>query len=223
MSNKRRVVFADGEFYHIFNRTTADENVFVDRRNVERALDLFLFYKYSQKLRYSFYKRLSKEEKKQYFDDFLKKSSIVDIYAYCLMPNHFHLLLKQNEENGIKKFLSNIQNSFAKYFNTKKERHGSLFQNSFKANHIEKEEEFLHISRYIHLNPTTSFIMDFEDLKKSDLTSFVYYFNQDKENYLIDTELILKILGTRKKYSKFVENQVDYQRSLNKIKRAIND
>ena len=72
------------------------------------------------------------------------------------MPNHYHLLLKEERSSGIIQFVSNFQKSYAKFFSTKRNRTGVLFRHNFQADHINNEEELIHISRYIHLNPVTS-------------------------------------------------------------------
>ncbi len=216
MSGRRNLVFAEGEYYHVYNRTTASEQVFTRTRDIKRALDLISFYKYRQSLRFSFYDRLKDEEKKVYLQKMSVEKPLVEIYAYSLMPNHFHLLLKQVNELGIQKFLSDFQNSYAKYFNVKNKRFGTLFQRPFKAKHIETDEELLHISRYIHLNPVTSYIMEFEELKENKLTSLSVYLGNDET--FVNTDLVTKLVGTRVKYEKFVADQVDYQRKLASIK-----
>ena len=140
------------------------------------------------------------------------------------MPNHFHFLLKEIEKGGVQAFLSNFQNSFAKYFNIKTKRTGTLFQRPFKAKHIETDSQLLHISRYIHLNPTTSFIMDFDDLKESSLTSLPHYFNKTNViNKIINTKFIIKLVGSAPKYEEFVKNQIDFQRKLKIIKHILID
>lgn len=78
---------------------------------------------------------------------------LVEILCYCLMPNHFHLLLKQVTDNGIPEFMKKLGTGYAYYFNLKNERQGHLFQNTFKAVLMENDTQFLHLSRYIHLNP----------------------------------------------------------------------
>ena len=112
------------------------------------------------------------------------------------MPNHYHFGLKQIQDNGIKIFISNFQNGFAKYYNTKHHRHGSVFTHPFKAKWVGTDEEFIHISRYIHLNPVTSFIINFEQLCKDQSTSFSYYV-AEKENSLINTKPILELFQSR--------------------------
>ncbi len=75
------------------------------------------------------------------------------LISYCLMPNHYHFLLRQKEDYGISKFMNKIGVGYANYFNLKYERVGSLFQGTFKAVSVEKESQFLYIPYYIHLNP----------------------------------------------------------------------
>ncbi|HLE48782.1 MAG TPA: transposase [Patescibacteria group bacterium] len=221
MPRKRNLVFANGETYHVYNRTTANEWTFSKKRDIERALNLISFYHYEQTIRYSFFNKLKDFQKLDYLKNNSFDKKIVEIYAYCFMPDHFHLLLRQTAENGIRNFLSNFQNSYAKYFNVKNKRHGSLFQNPFKAKHISSDETLLHVSRYIHLNPVTSYLMDTKELKDSVLTSFPIYLG--KKETLVDSKLILEIIGSRLMYRKFVANQVDYQRKLGNIKYLLID
>lgn len=92
------------------------------------------------------------------------------------MPNHFHLLLKQTKENGISKLVANFQNSYTRYFNLKNERVGPLFQGVFKALRVKTDEQLIHVSRYIHLNPySSSVIKSFEELKRYPWSSVEEY------------------------------------------------
>lgn len=101
------------------------------------------------------------------------------------MPNHFHFLIKELEENGTRKFISNIQNSYAKYFNTKNERSGSLFQEMFKAVRIESDEQFVHVARYIHLNPYSAFILDnINSIKVFPWSSFGDYLGTNSHSFV---------------------------------------
>ncbi len=217
MSGKRREILTTGEIYHVFNRSVGKEEILRKIRNLDRALSLLEFYRYPQKLRYSFFKRLQKESKIQYLSKYKTLKPIVELYSFALMPSHFHLLLRQTVNKGIEKFLSNFQNSYAKYYNTKYQRGGSLFQKPFKAKRLKSDEEFLHVSRYIHLNPVTSFLIKYSDLRTYPWTSYPFYLNKDK-NDLIETNFIINLVGSRKKYEIFVANQVDYQKKLHLIK-----
>ncbi|KKQ43411.1 MAG: hypothetical protein US60_C0002G0019 [Microgenomates group bacterium GW2011_GWC1_37_8] len=221
MSGKRKVVFAEGEVYHVFNRATANEQIFVKKKDLERALDLFSFYRFKQSLRFSFFKRLTDQEKDEHIKNLSNKAPIVDIYAYSLMPNHFHLLLRENSSKGVQTFLSNFQNSFAKFFNIKNNRFGTLFQRPFKAKHIDTDGELLHVSRYIHLNPVTAYIIEYDELKGSNLSSLPSYL--DKKETFISNEFLIKLVGSAARYERFVANQIDYQRKLAKIRHLLLD
>ncbi|MEK7114968.1 MAG: transposase [Patescibacteria group bacterium] len=78
---------------------------------------------------------------------------MVNIHAFCLMPNHYHLLLSENIENGIPRFMKKLNMGYALYFNEKYEREGALFQGRYKSAPIVNEAHFIHIPYYIHLNP----------------------------------------------------------------------
>lgn len=221
MSGYRNTILANDAFYHVFNRTVAGEPAFIQAKDVRRALDLLNFYRYEQDLRFSFFDRLTDELKGIYLEKLSHQSPLVDICAYSLMPNHFHLLIKQRGDEGVRLFLSNFQNSFAKYFNVKNKRFGTLFQRPFKAKYIQTDGELLHLSRYIHLNPITSYMMEFQQLKVSNLTSFSSYLKINKGESFVNTEFLIKIAGSSDKYEKFVANQVDFQRRLAKIKHMI--
>lgn len=216
----KSTVIATGEIYHIFNRSVGGEILFPSKRETNRALELLNYYRFPQDMRYSKFKLLSLKKQKDYLVTLHNKRPLVEIYSYALMPNHHHFLMKQLQDYGIRTFISNFQNSFAKYFNTKNDRHGSLFQNPFKGKWVGTDEEFLHVSRYIHLNPVTSFLVEFKNLLSDMRTSFPYYATERVEE-MIDTEPILGIIGSKEKYIEFVADQVDYQRTLHMIKQLV--
>lgn len=218
--SKRNLVLTTDEIYHVFNRSVGKQTIFSFKSNLTRILDILEFYRFPQELRFSKFKTLSQILRNEYLLSLRNKSALVEIYAYAFMPNHFHLLLKQLKDKGIARFVSNIQNSFAKYFNTKFERHGALFQNPFKAKRVETDEQFVHVSRYIHLNPVTSYLIEFDELSTYPWTSFPIYAG-NQENPFVSTKLLLQMFGSKDKYIKFVGDQVDYQRKLAVIKDLI--
>jgi len=220
MPNKRKVVLVEGEIYHVYNRSVGNQDILIGRKELQRALDLIDYYRFPQKIRFSQYKNLPNDSRDEYLKAFKKQKALIEIYAFSFMPNHYHLLSKQLQKDGIRIFTSNFQNAFAKYFNKKSDREGSVFRNPFKAKWIENNEIFTHVSRYIHLNPVTSYIIRVEDLATYPWTSYRFYKGNVRGD-LIKTEFLLKIMGSSKKYQKFVENQVDYQRKLHLIKSVI--
>ena len=217
---RRKIVFATGEVYHIFNRSIAKEEVFASKYELNTALEVVNFYRFPQKLRLSKFKLLNQEVKKAYIDSLKNTDPLVEIYAFSFMPNHYHFLLKQLQDNGIPKFVSNFQNSFAKIFNLKRSRNGAVFQSQFKAKRPETDEEFLHISRYIHLNPVTAYLIKFDELANYPWTSFRFY-NYGNGVSLVNTKTLIGISSSRESYLKFVANQVDYQKTLDEIKHFI--
>jgi len=223
MPSKRQVVLANDEIYHVFNRSIASEEIFINKKMLSYFLATINYYRFPQTLSYSKYKKLNSQEKLDYIKNLKENSKpLVEIYAYSIMPDHYHLLLKQLSENGISKFISNIQNSFAKYFNFKSARDGGIFKSPFKSKWVSSEEIFLHLSRYIHLNPVTSYLIEIEQLEKYPWTSFKEYVKDDPNTEsFINKRLILKIVGGKSNYVKFVSDRVDYQRTLQKLKTLI--
>ena len=150
-----------GEYYHVFNRSIGKIPIFVRTRDLNRMLEVCKFYTFHEtSIRFSYFNRFYPNEKLEYINRLKKTSNKqVEILAFCFMPNHYHFLLKQLEDNGVSTFIRKIQDSYAKYFNTKYSRTGSLFQSNFKAVRIEEDEQLLHVSRYIHLNPLTDYVI----------------------------------------------------------------
>lgn len=215
----RKIVFANNEVYHILNRGVAQTPIFLSSREYSRFLSLIEFYRYAHPLlSFSRYNRLSQEERRKLREDIKRKNSLlVEIFAYCLMPNHFHLLLKQLRDKGISIMLSRLQNGYAKYFNLTHQRQGPLFQSMFKAVRVETDEQLLHLSRYIHLNPSSSYLVKIKNLSSYSWSSFPKYLGK-RHFAFINAETILGMINGKGKYKKFVFNQAEYQRELNTIK-----
>jgi len=173
-------------------------------------------------VRYSHFSRLPDSTKNEILESLNKENQkLVQILAFCFMPNHVHFLIKEIREKGISTFMRKFQNSYAKYFNTKTERSGSVFQSMFKAVRILTDEQLLHVARYIHLNPITSFILkNVEELANYPWSSYPIYIGKQSAN-IISTEGILSFFPTKEKFIKFTEDQVDYQRKLDRIKHLL--
>lgn len=215
----RKVPLVVGETYHVFNRSIARQPIFLSQYDYQRALDVLIFYSYSNPpIRFSHYKRLPEPQKSDFMDNLRKNERQVEIMAFCLMPNHVHFLIKEIKEKGISTFMSNFQNSYAKYFNLKTERSGSLFQTMFKAVRIETEEQLIHVARYIHLNPVTAFILkNIEELTAYPWSSFPIYLEKQTLD-IMDTSIILSYFPSINKFIEFTKDQVNYQRELDRIK-----
>lgn len=210
------------EVYHVFNRSIGGYPIFPQNRHYQRALDLVDFYRFNKpSLRFSHYNRLPESQKNEFMENLKQNSKRIKIFAYCLMPNHMHFLLKQLTEKGIADFMSNFQEGYAKFFNIKEKRSGSLFQSMFKAIRIETDEQLIHVLRYIHLNPLTSYVInDIKELERYPWCSFAEYMGKINHE-ILDKEEILGYFPTPKSLRDFTANQVDYQRKLAKIKHLV--
>jgi putative transposase len=182
----RKVKFAEGEYYHIYNRGVEKRNIFMEKEDYERFILGLKLYN-SQKAFPNIRRIASHEYKLEWEGD-----SIVEIICYCLMPNHFHLILKQNTEDGISRFMHKLGTGYTNYFNLKYERSGRLFQGPFKAIHIDRNEYLLHLSRYIHLNPLDIIKPDWKEKgirNKSRVTSFLKEYPWSSLKYFIHRKI----------------------------------
>ncbi len=223
----RKVVLAPQQIYHIFNRGVAALPIYLNTRSYLRFLDLVDYYRFSN-TPFSFSKLMSlpKEEREKILTELKKENAVhVEILAYCFMPNHFHFLLKQITDKGISVFMRNLQDSYVKYFNIKNERAGPLFQSMFKAVIIETDEQLLHVSRYIHLNPSTAYIVEPENLEDYRWSSLNPYLDKSLNSAycFINPKIVLSFFKKKEDYKKFVLNQASYQRELDKIKHLIHE
>lgn len=219
----REIALVNNEVYHTLNRGIASQPTFLSKRDYQRAIDTIFYYQHSDLPRkYAKFLTLAVKERTELLQRLrAKKKFLVEVICYCLMPNHFHLLLKQLEDNGISKFMSNFTNSYTRYFNTKQERNGPLFQGKFKSVRMETEEQLLHVSRYIHLNPYTGYLVKtFEELEIYPYSSFPEYIEKS-QNSLCNTSIILSNFQSASAYKQFVLDNADYQRKLANIKHLL--
>lgn len=219
MATNRSIIFSNGFIYHVYNRGIEKRITFRNKYEYMRATEAFRFYQYANiPMRLSRYLSLSKEDKLMFLNSVQSKLvKHVDIIAYCLMPNHFHFLLKQNIEDGIPRFIANFTNSYTKFFNVKENREGPLFQGVFKATFVETTEQLMHISRYIHLNPVVSSLVKAEDLQYYPWSSYQHYFDKDT-NCFVNKDTVLEHFPSNKEYKQFVLDHVSYARDLEMIK-----
>ena len=136
------------------------------------------------------------------------------------MPNHFHFLLRQKTDDGLSKFVGDLLNSYTKYFNIKNDRVGPLFQGRFRAVLIDNDEQLVHVSRYIHLNPLiANLVSDIESYPWSSYRDYLGLGN----NTFVKTAEILDLFKSKEDYKQFVLDQVDYARVLDQFKHKFLD
>lgn len=210
----------NGEIYHILNRGVAAQPIFLGKHDYRRALESMFYYQNIHLTqRYSLFLTQARVIREEVLEKLRKKSEfLVEILAYCLMPNHFHLLLRQVVEGGVSRFLSNFTNSYSRYFNTRYQREGPLLQGKFKAVRVETDNQLLHLSRYIHLNPHSSYVVKTLDrLVAYPYSSLGEYLGENHNSYC-QKEAILNFFKNIEAYQKFIFDQADYQRRLDEIK-----
>lgn len=150
--------YLSGGFYHVYNRGVEKRDIFVDEQDYKVFISYLKLYLLPKEV---IYEQIKKQNMplQEFSEKIIKISSLnnffdkINLLCFCLMPNHFHFLLQQQDEYDMNSFIQSILTKYVRYFNTKYNRVGPLFQGRYKAVLIEKDDYFLHISRYIHRNP----------------------------------------------------------------------
>lgn len=220
----RKNPLVTGEIYHVFNRSIADYVIFNDENEYSRMWELLKYYQINNELRFSEFielKIIAQIGFNNFFNTISKgKDKLIQIIAYCLMPTHIHLVLKQLSDNGISNYLQKVLNSYSTYFNLTHKRKGPLWESRFKSVLVENDEQLNHLVRYLHLNSTTANLVNQpEDWLYS---SYREYLGRVEENQkMCQFDSILDINPVL--YRKYVNNQISYQGELAKIKDLIID
>lgn len=144
---------APGEFYHVYNRGVDKRVIFLNNLDYMRFIQLLFFCNSSMKVEM---RNLSKKVNQgNTLGSFVEQrgETLVDIGAYCLMPNHFHLLLHEKNDKGITLFLKKLCTAYSMYFNIQNTRTGKLFERAFLAEHADNDQYLKYLFSYIHLNP----------------------------------------------------------------------
>lgn len=231
----RKQPLVTDQVYHVFNRGVNKNDIFYADDDYRQFLDAAIHY-ITRLDRFSWEKRARRKAFSANHDPLAaarQAGSIqppiqliqesppkVEILAYCLMPNHFHFLVKQLEENGLTAYFQRLSSSFAHYVNIKHDRVGPLFQGRFKGNLIETDEQLIHVCRYIHLNPLVSGVV--ADLNTYPWSSYLAYI-RDQKDKLCNPKLVLDLFISKESYEKFVLDQADYGRELERIKHLTHD
>jgi putative transposase len=215
----RSVPIITDQVYHVFNRSVGSIPIFVTKKDYHRFFESVNYYRFSDpQVRFSFYNRANKALKESILASLYSSHPVVSILAYAFMPNHVHFVLRQEIDDGISVFMSRLQNSYARYFNIKNKRFGSLFQSLFKCVRIESDEQLLHVVRYVHLNPVTSFIVNsVAELQTYPWTSYGSYLSNELYS-MVQTDDVLSHFKSIDSFEQFTKDQVEYQRTLAELR-----
>ncbi|MDO8517772.1 MAG: transposase [bacterium] len=150
----RSAPLTTAETYHVYNRGAHKQSIFINDFDRDRFLLLLYIANYSERLHLG--NLLQKYKGRSSMDVLTEEvvdKSLVDVFAYSLMPNHFHLILRQKADGGITTFMKKVGTAYSMYFNAKYDHSGVLFQGRFKSKHVDTDDYFRYLFAYIHLNP----------------------------------------------------------------------
>jgi len=214
----RKITLAPGEFYHIYNRGTEKIKIFHNKNNYLRFLTLLYLCNSELPVTANFRGSTSNIFQTD------RGNSLIEICAYCLMPNHFHLILKEKEDGGVSKFMQKLITGYTMYFNKSNDRSGSLFQGRFKAVLCDNDEYLSYLIAYIHLNPIKLIDSKWKEngirnrskaekfLDQYEYSSFIDYCNNKRpENKIINFDSLPSYFETPANFKKNVTNWLSFK------------
>ncbi len=215
----RKELFTTGEFYHVYNRGVDKRIIFMDERDHERFLmGLYLFN--DAKIRDYDMTEFKIRSLASWRDD---RECLVELMHLCLMSNHFHLFMRQKVDGGTTAFMHKLSTGYSKYFNKKHERTGRLFEGTFKAKPVEKDDYFSHLGVYIPLNPLDLWRPGWKDsgipkehikeakdfLVRYPWSSYRDYFGVSLISGLVNKETFFEIFGeSASEYQKLIDEYI---------------
>lgn len=204
----RRITFSPDESYHIYNRGVDKRQIFFDTKDHERFIKLLFIANNTEPIRFE-------EVKNKKLKDIKRKKQLVSIGAWCIMPNHFHLLLKEKEDGGITIFMKKLLTGYSMYFNTKHQRRGALFEGRFKAQHLDNDNYLKHQYSYIHLNPIGIIDKDWKNKKINNLNEAKKYIENYKYSsyfdYAKESERDEVLILSKEAFPKYFETKSDFK------------
>ncbi len=203
----RKFQFGENQIGHIYNRGVDKRDIFLKETDYLRFLHNMFELNDNRKhsnVGYYFKQNQNIEVQPQYFER-KPRELLVEILAFVLMPNHYHLILKQKKENGIVKFMQKIGTGYTMSFNNKYNRDGSLFQGRFKAVLVDSDPYLVHLLNYIHFNPLKLPNLNSPNLEGYRWSSFPDYIGKKNFPSITSREFLLNFFGSEEKYRKEAE------------------
>jgi REP element-mobilizing transposase RayT len=203
----RKISFANDELYHICNRGVDKRTIFESDEDRQRFIQSVLEFNGLEATGGIYENSFVKSKPTQLRSE---ASKLVTVVCFCLNPNHFHLILKQDTDNGVQKFLQRLGTGYTKYFNNKHKRTGSLFQGIFKAKHIDTNEYLLYLSAYVNLNDKVHQLRS--EASKLSWSSWGEYAGESVEmaqsvfGEICDPSIILDQFENKEEYKNFAED-----------------
>src|SRR3989344_59420 len=225
---RRKFKFSVGEYYHIYNRGTDKRVVFTSTRDYNRFMVLLHLCNSKLPIDVSYLLRGRDYYMTggRFFSELMGieiGDRLVDIGSYCLLPNHFHLLVHERKENGISLFMKKLLTAYSMYFNNKYQRTGRLFEGTFMAKHANKDKYLKYLFSYIHLNPVKIVDKDWEEkgiLNRTEAknyladyrySSYLDYIGRDRpEKKILSSFAFPEYFGTYKEFDNFIDEWISF-------------
>jgi len=207
----RKVNLVNGEYYHIYNRGNSKQKIFHDNEDYFRFMSLL----YACNSINNFRADTIPKGESPY--DFKRGKRIVSIGSYCLMPNHFHVLITQTAEGDISKFMQKITTAYVMYYNKKYERTGGLFEGKFKSEHSGNDRYLKYLFSYIHLNPIKLTDKDWKEVGIKNKKEALEYLQKYKYSSYLDylgIKRIQNIILDIKDFPEYFPNKKSFQREI---------
>lgn len=210
----RRTIIAPEEHYHIFNRGNNKKLMFFDDADRIRFLSSVLLFQSPVIIKNI--KRLTKMINVQNSvlhimeEETLKEiisTRFIELISFVLMPNHFHLLIREVKEKGIERYMHRVQVSYSKYFNIRYKNTGHHFQGQYKVVHVTDNDQLLYLSTYVHRNPRE--MISWRNREHMyPWSSFPDYLGNNRWGDFIKTDIILKQFKNSSDYKKFTDKSI---------------
>lgn len=205
----RKIKIIQGEYYHIYDRGNNKQSIFNDERDWIRLLLLIFcfqspltFHNIRRHVNYFVQHRVLNIPEEMMKE--IIKNRYVELVSFTLMPNHFHLILRESKQGGISQYMQRVLNAYTKYFNAKYKTSGHLFQGPFQAVHIKDDNQLLYLSAYIHRNIRE--IKEWTD--KEHLfpwSSYQDYIGKNRWGELLKKDIVSEQFPSNEEYRLFVE------------------
>ena len=219
----RKTPFAKNEYYHIYSRGVEKRKVFLNTKDYNRFMALLYIMNQDTPFRMDNFLQMHKNNLQEIFKE-KREKTLVSILGYCLMPNHFHLILYEHTERGVSKFMGKFLTAYSMYFNIKYERSGTLFTHPFRSEHLGDEAQFMYIFSYVHFNPISIIDKKWKEdgiknkketkefLEKYQFSSYLDFLGKNRpESVILDFSLIPEYIK---------EMEVDFNTYEKKVKRG---
>lgn len=213
---ERKFKFSVDEYYHVYSRGVDKREIFMDNDDKERFLRLLYLSNSTKAIRVSSFDHLS-------YKEIDRGDTKTAIGAHCLMPNHFHLLVRETTPGGISGFMGKLLTSYSMYFNKKYKRTGTLFESTFRARHVDNDNYLKYLFAYIHLNPVKLIDPEWKNngirnkkaaeefLKNYRYSSYDEYVGAEREEKVILTQRIFpEYFEDSRSFKAFIKDWIEY-------------